>query len=188
MSGNWTTRNGRHVVRHGSGGPGKTREMRNDWLTVSGGKIGIETGIGHQLGDALENPCLFSKARSETVASGGIFYPRQSPSRSRDNRQEVRKGDYLGHPAHNDEVRHASWTKGEIPAPPKHTWHAGLQYLGDAPGPRRCSRTWASITRMQRSTKSPVSWWQGDKDRYNAAMQRCTGKPQSTFQGSPKRV
>ena len=43
-AGAWTTREDvRNVHVMGSGGPGKTREMRNDWLTVSGGKIGIET-------------------------------------------------------------------------------------------------------------------------------------------------
>jgi hypothetical protein len=56
-AGNWTTRKDvRNVHVAGSGGPGKARVMRNDWLTVSGGKIGIETGIGHQLGNAIDAP------------------------------------------------------------------------------------------------------------------------------------
>ena len=43
---------------------GKGGVRRNDWLTVSGGKIGIEQGIGHQLGNALDEPGLILKRRS----------------------------------------------------------------------------------------------------------------------------
>ena len=35
---------------------------RNDWLTVSGSKIGIETGIGHQLGNALDSPNVLTRS------------------------------------------------------------------------------------------------------------------------------
>ena len=53
-SGNWIKRmDVRNVHTQGSGGPGgRGGVRRNDWLTVSGGKIGIEQGIGHQLGNA----------------------------------------------------------------------------------------------------------------------------------------
>jgi hypothetical protein len=51
-AGKWTKRmDVRNVHTQGSGGPnGRGGVRRNDWLTVSGGKIGIEQGIGHQLG------------------------------------------------------------------------------------------------------------------------------------------
>ena len=47
-SGNWTKRmDVRNVHTQGSGGlDGRGGVRRNDWLTVSGGKIGIEIGIG----------------------------------------------------------------------------------------------------------------------------------------------
>lgn len=49
--GNWTERKDVRYVRvMGSGGPGKTRQMNNEWMTVKGGKIGVETGIGHHIG------------------------------------------------------------------------------------------------------------------------------------------
>ena len=52
-AGNWTKRmDVRNVHTMGSGGPGGG-VRRNDWLTVSGGKIGIEIGIGHHLGNCL---------------------------------------------------------------------------------------------------------------------------------------
>ena len=55
-AGNWTTRKDvRNVHVMGSGGPdGRGGVKRNDWLTVSGGKIGIETGIGHRVRRRLQ--------------------------------------------------------------------------------------------------------------------------------------
>ena len=63
-SGNWSKRmDVRNVHTQGSGGPsGRGGVRRNDWLTVSGGKIGIEQGIGHHLGDALDAPVLVLKS------------------------------------------------------------------------------------------------------------------------------
>jgi len=63
-SGNWTKRmDVRNVHTQGSGGPnGRGGVRRNDWLTVSGGKIGIEQGIGHQLGNAYDEPILILKS------------------------------------------------------------------------------------------------------------------------------
>ena len=62
-SGNWTKRmdvrnvHTQEAVDRMGGGV-----RRNDWLTVSGSKIGIETGIGHQLGNALDEPVLILKS------------------------------------------------------------------------------------------------------------------------------
>ena len=80
-------------------------------------------------------------------------------------------------PAHNDEVRHPSWTKGEVPAPPSHTWHAGLQYLGDV---ARAQKVLSDLDKhYPGATKYQVAgflWWQGDKDRYNEAHSTVYGK------------
>jgi hypothetical protein len=171
-AGNWTTRKDvRNVHVMGSGGPGKTSDKRNDWLTVSGGKIGIETGIGHQLGNALDEPVLILKSSIGNRSLGWDLLPPGSP------RHEVETTDKksgkkvtLVTPAYNDEVRYPSWTKGEVPDPPKHTWHAGLQYDGDV------ARAQAVLKNLDKyypdATEYEVAgflWWQGDKDRYNAA-------------------
>tara|TARA_B100001115_G_C15826236_1_gene411478 strand:+ start:170 stop:1249 length:1080 start_codon:yes stop_codon:yes gene_type:complete len=171
-SGNWTTRmDVRNVHVMGSGGPGKTSVKRNDWLTVSGSKIGIETGIGHHLGNALDAPVLILKSSIGNRSLGWDLLPPGSP------RHEVETTDRktgkkitLVTPAHKDEVRYPSWTKGEVPAPPKHNWHAGLQYLGDVD---RAQKALAELNKYYpEATNYEVAgflWWQGDKDRYNAA-------------------
>jgi len=172
-SGNWTTRKDvRNVHTQGSGGPdGRGGVRRNDWLTVSGGKIGIETGIGHQLGDALDEPVLILKSSIGNRSLGWDLLPPGSP------RHEVETTDKktgekitLVTPAHKDEVRYPSWTKGEVPDPPKHNWHAGLQYLGDVARAKDVLKDLGKY--YPDATEYEVAgflWWQGDKDRYNAA-------------------
>jgi hypothetical protein len=172
-SGNWTKRvDVRNVHTQGSGGPdGRGGVRRNDWLTVSGSKIGIETGIGHQLGNALDEPVLILKSSIGNRSLGWDLLPPGSP------RHEVVTTDKktgkeitLMTPAHKDEVRYPSWTKGEVPAPPSHNWHAGLQYLGDV---ARAKKVLSELDKhYQGAEKYEIAgflWWQGDKDRHNVA-------------------
>jgi hypothetical protein len=179
-SGNWSKRmDVRNVHTQGSGGPGgRGGVRRNDWLTVSGGKIGIEQGIGHHLGEALGAPVLVLKSSIGNRSLGWDLLPPGSP------RHEVVTTDKktgnkvtLVTPAHNDEVRHPSWTKGAEPAPPSHTWHAGLQYLGDV---ARAKKVLSELDKhYPGATKYEVAgflWWQGDKDRYNEAHATVYGK------------
>ena len=171
--GNWTKRQDvRNVHTMGSGGPGgRGGVRRNDWLTVSGGKIGIETGIGHQLGNALDEPVLILKSSIGNRSLGWDLLPPGSP------RHEVETTDKktgkkvtLVTPAYNDRVRYPSWTKGEVPEPPKHNWHAGLQYEGDV---ARAQAVLKDLDKYYLGGKgyevAGFLWWQGDKDRYNAA-------------------
>ena len=172
-AGNWTTRKDvRNVHTMGSGGPGgRGGVRRNDWLTVSGGKIGIETGIGHQLGNALDEPVLILKSSIGNRSLGWDLLPPGSP------RHEVETTDKksgkkitLVTPAYNDKVRYPSWRKGEVPDPPKHNWHAGLQYDGDV---ARAKDVLKNLEKYYpNATGYEVAgflWWQGDKDRYTAA-------------------
>ena len=183
-SGNWTTRmDVRNVHVMGSGGPGKTSVKRNDWLTVSGSKIGIETGIGHHLGNALDAPVLILKSSIGNRSLGWDLLPPGSP------RHEVETTDRktgkkitLVTPAHKDEVRYPSWTKGEVPAPPKHNWHAGLQYLGDVD---RAQKALAELNKYYpEATNYEVAgflWWQG---RQSKPPQRPRGPELPCGQGA----
>ena len=80
-AGAWTKRmDVRNVHTQGSGGPdGRGGVRRNDWLTVSGNKIGIETGIGHQLGNALDAPVLILKSSIGNRSLGWDLLPPGSP-------------------------------------------------------------------------------------------------------------
>ncbi|MDP7050164.1 MAG: sialate O-acetylesterase [Verrucomicrobiota bacterium] len=185
-AGNWTKRQDvRNVHTMGSGGPGgRGGVRRNDWLTVSGGKIGIETGIGHHLGNALDEPVLILKSSIGNRSLGWDLLPPGSP------RHEVETTDRktgkkvtLVTPAYNDEVRYPSWTKGEVPEPPKHNWHAGLQYEGDVARAKKVlfelQKYYPGSLKLSGLPEFEVVgffWWQGDKDRYNAAHSAMYGK------------
>ena len=68
--GNWTERKDvRNVQVMGSGGPGKTRQLKNEWMTIKG-KIGVEMGIGHHVGQATEAPVMILKSAIGNRALG----------------------------------------------------------------------------------------------------------------------
>ena len=169
-SGAWTVRQDvRNVHVMGSGGPGKTRVMRNDWLTVSGGKIGIETGIGHQLGTALDEPVLILKTAIGNRSLGWDLLPPGSPSYEFDLEvkdkatKQVQKKTfvYAGYGQSPDK-----WEKGTEPTPIG--WKAGVQYDGDI---ARAKEVLAKLDEFYPGAQgyeiSGFLWWQGDKDRYN---------------------
>jgi hypothetical protein len=148
-----------HVM--GSGGPGKARLMRDDWLTVSGGKIGIETGIGHQLGNALDQPVLILKSAIGNRSLGWDLLPPASPSYEFTDTKSGKTFVYAGYGQSPDK-----WEKGTEPTPIG--WKAGVQYDGDV---ARAQDVLKNIGKYYPgATEYEVAgflWWQGDKDRYN---------------------
>jgi hypothetical protein len=76
--GNWTTR---MDVRNVSVMVGRKGIYRNEWLTVNKkGKIGIEIGIGNQLGAALDAPVMILKSSIGNRALGWDLLPPGSES------------------------------------------------------------------------------------------------------------
>ena len=55
--GAWTERQDVRYVRYMSG-----KKLANEWMKVGGRKIGPEFGIGHQLGNALDEPVMILKS------------------------------------------------------------------------------------------------------------------------------
>ena len=169
-NGNWTVRKDvKNVHVMGSGGPGKTSVKRNDWLTVSGGKIGIETGIGHQLGNALDEPVLILKSSIGNRSLGWDLLPPGSPSyefemevKDRKTKQVEKKTMVFAGYGQSP----LNWEKGTEPQPIG--WKAGVQYDGDV------ARAKEVLNNLEKyypgATGYEVAgflWWQGDKDRYN---------------------
>ncbi|MCP4849358.1 MAG: sialate O-acetylesterase [Verrucomicrobiaceae bacterium] len=163
-AGNWTKRQDvRNVHVMGSGGPGKTRDMRNDWLTVSAGKIGIETGIGHHLGNALDEPVMILKSSIGNRALGWDLLPPGSESFEFTDK----KGVTWVHPGYKGSPER--WKKGEEPK--KIGWYAGLQYDGDV---ARAKQVLSELDKYYPGAKeyevAGFLWWQGDRDSRSAAL------------------
>jgi hypothetical protein len=161
-AGSWTVRKDvRNLHVMGSGGPGRTSVKRNDWLTVSGGKIGIETGIGHHLGNALDEPVLILKSSIGNRSLGWDLLPPGSPSYEFTDPKSGKTLVYAGYGQSPD--------KGEKGTEPKPIgWKAGVQYDGDVARAKEVLKNLGDF--YPGATEYEVAgflWWQGDKDRYN---------------------
>ncbi len=162
-AGKWTTRQDvRFVAVMGSGGPGKTQFRKNEWLTVSGNKIGVEQGIGHHMGNALEEPVLILKSAIGNRSLGWDLLPPGSPSYEFKDPKDGKTYVYAGYGESPER-----WEKGTEPK--KITWKAGLQYDGDI---ARAKEVLENLDKYYPGAKkyeiAGFFWWQGDKDRYNA--------------------
>ena len=162
-AGKWTVRKDvRNLHVMGSGGPGRTSVKRNDWLTVSGGKIGLETGIGHHLGPALDEPVLILKSSIGNRSLGWDLLPPGSPSYEFTDKKSGKTLVYAGYGQSPDK-----WEKGTEPKPIG--WKAGVQYDGDVARAKKVLENLGEY--YPGATEYEVAgflWWQGDKDRYNA--------------------
>ena len=163
--GNWTTRmDVRNVHTMGSGGPGKASIKRNDWMGVKGNKIGIEIGIGYELGEAIDAPVLILKSSIGNRSLGWDLLPPGSKSYEFTDPKDGKTYVYAGYGQSP-----MKWEKGTEPKPIG--WTAGIQYAGDV---ARAKDVLANIgDYYPGATKYEVAgflWWQGDKDRYDAGL------------------
>ena len=132
---------------------------RNDWLTISGNKIGIEIGIGHHLGNAIDAPVMVLKSSIGNRSLGWDLLP---PS--------IKSYEYAGQPQpgykqifkSKDDLTVVDWT-GE-------GWYAGKQWDDDTRNALNILKDLG--TYYPGATKYEVAgflWWQGDKDMRNPA-------------------
>lgn len=163
--GNWTTRKD---VRNVSVMQKRNMNVyRNDWLTVNKRKIGIEIGIGHQLGNAIKSPVMILKSSIGNRSLGWDLLP---PGSNRYEMKDAKSGKIYVYPGYKDEVRHDKWEKGDVPEEAKHSWYAGKQYDDDVANAKKIL---AELDKYYPGAKSyevaGFLWWQGDKDMRNPA-------------------
>ena len=166
-SGNWTVRNDVRNVRVMGSGTGAMRLFNNEWMTIKGGNIGPEIGIGHYVGHFTDAPVLILKSCIGNRSLGWDLLPPGS------ERYEVEETDkktgetktfvYAGY-----KDSPAKWEKGTEPQPIG--WYAGMQYDGDI---ANAKKVLAELDKYYPGAKkyeiAGFFWWQGDKDRYNAS-------------------
>ncbi len=104
-AGSWTTRNDVRNVRVMCSGSGPWKVYQNEWMTISG-NIGPEMGIGHYVGQVLDEPVLILKS---CIGNRSLGYDLLPPS------AEGYEGDK------DDPTR----------TPKPGGWYAGVQYDGD---------------------------------------------------------
>lgn len=155
----------RYVFTMGSGGfGGKAGIKKNEFLTITGGKIGPEIGIAHYLGNHYDEPVLILKSCIGNRSLGWDLLPPGSPSYEYEEMdkksKQMKTYIYAGYGQSPDR-----WEKGTEPQPIK--WKAGLQYDGDI---ARAKEVLKNLdTYYPGATSYEIAgffWWQGDKDRY----------------------
>ena len=156
-AGNWTERKDVRNVRVMGSGTGDMRVFNNEWMTIKGGNIGPEIGIGHYVGHVTDAPVLILKSCIGNRSLGWDLLPPGSEQFEQDGMI------YAGYKDSPDK-----WEKGETPKPIG--WYAGMQYDGDI---ANAKKVLAELDKYYPGAKgyeiAGFFWWQGDKDRYNAA-------------------
>jgi len=162
-AGNWTERKDVRNVRVMGSGGGGMRQFNNEWMTIGKGKIGPEIGIGHHVGNLLDEPVLILKSCIGNRALGWDLLPPGSESFEFTDS----KGKTWVHPGYKGSPE--KWEKGTEPKPIK--WYAGLQYDGDV------SRAKSVLSKLDDyypgASEYEVAgffWWQGDRDSRSAAL------------------
>jgi hypothetical protein len=159
-AGNWTVRKDVWNVRVMGSGTGPMKVFNNEWLTIKGGAIGPEVGIGHHVGHATDAPVLLLKSCIGNRALGWDLLPPGSPS------FEFQDKGKIWHYAGYKETPHR-WEKGTEPK--KINWYAGKQYDGDI---ARAKQVLAELDKYYPGAKNyeiaGFFFWQGDRDRYDA--------------------
>ncbi|MEY3172570.1 MAG: hypothetical protein RLZZ436_483 [Planctomycetota bacterium] len=174
-AGMWTVRQDVRYVQYMSGrGP-----LRNEWMTVTGGNLGPEYGIGHTLGNAIDAPVLVLKCCIGNRALGWDLLPPGSPRREFLSRDKAGVETKLVYAGSGDKPEHWEMdpTKGLAtePAPwldkngKPIDWYAGKQWdtdTGDA------KRALADLEKhypgAQGYQVAGFFFWQGERDAGNA--------------------
>lgn len=165
-AGNWTERKDVRNVRVMQA-RGNMKLFNNEWMTVKGGKIGPELGIGHHIGNAVDAPVMILKSCIGNRSLGWDLLPPGSEQYEfTDKDQKTGKETvytYAGYKESPDR-----WEKGTEPEPIG--WYAGKQYDDDV---ANAKKVLAELDTYYPGAKgyevAGFLWWQGDKDRYKDA-------------------
>lgn len=178
--GKWTTRQDVRNVSVMQKGA-NMNVYRNDWLTISGNKIGIEIGIGHQIGNAVNEPVMVLKS---SIGNRGLGWDLLPPGSERylyefTDKAGKKTSKVIAGYKDKPDMWDADPAKGVKTEPPAEwldkngkpiNWHAGKQYDDDIANAKKVLEELGKY--YPEATKYEVAgflWWQGDKDRYNAA-------------------
>jgi hypothetical protein len=167
-AGNWTERNDVWNVRVMVGKGGGMGVHSNEWMTVKGGKIGPELGIGHHVGNLIDEPVLILKSCIGNRSLGWDLLPPGSQAfdfadKDKKTGEEV-TWTYAGY-----KQSPMRWKKGTEPE--AIGWYAGKQYDDDITNAKKVLE---ELDKYYPGAKgyeiAGFFWWQGDKDRYDAGL------------------
>ncbi len=160
-SGNWSERKDVRNVQVMVGRSGGMNLLRNEWLKVGSGKIGIEFGAGHILGEAIHEPVMLLKSCIGNRALGWDLLPPGSKGYDHTSKDRSGKEITLTFPGYKGSPER--WEKGTEPKPI--AWYAGKQYDDDV---ANAKSVLADLPKFMPGSDSievaGFFWWQGERD------------------------
>lgn len=164
--GNWTVRNDVRNVRVMGSGTGPMKLFNNEWLTITGGNIGPEIGIGHYLGQATDAPVLLLKSCIGNRSLGwDLLSPGSESYEFADTDKKSGKTTSYVYAGYKQSP--LRWEKGSEPVPIN--WYAGMQYDGDIANAKSVLNDLRKYYPEAKEYQiAGFFFWQGDKDRYDA--------------------
>jgi hypothetical protein len=167
-AGNWAERNDVRYVQVMVGRGGGMNVLHNEALKVGKGKMGIEFGLGHVLGEAIDEPVMLLKSCIGNRALGWDLLPPGSKgyeftTKDKKTGKEVTyvHAGYKGSPER--------WEKGTEPKPI--AWYAGKQYDDDT---ANAKKVLSELDKYYPGAKgyevAGFLWWQGERDCGSEAL------------------
>ena len=167
-SGDWAERNDVRNVQVMVGKGGGMSVLHNEGLKVGKGKMGVEFGFGHQVGDFLNDPVMILKSCIGNRALGWDLLPPGSEgfeftTKDKKTGKEVT---YV-HPGYKGSPER--WEKGTEPKPIG--WYAGKQYDDDV---ANAKKVLSELDKYCSGAKgyevAGFLWWQGERDCGSEAL------------------
>jgi len=167
-AGNWAERDDVRFVQVMVGRGGGMNVLNNGPLKVGKGKIGVEYGFGHAIGDRLDEPVMLLKSCIGNRALGWDLLPPGSKgfeftSKDRKTGKDVTHV-YAGYKQSPDR-----WEKGTEPVPI--AWYAGKQYDDDVANAKKVlSELGTYYPGAKGFEVVGFLWWQGERDCGSEAL------------------
>jgi hypothetical protein len=180
-AGNWTERKDVRFVQIMDGRGGGASVSHNEWMAVKGNTLGVEYGVGHQLGNAIDEPVMILKSCIGNRSLGWDLLPPGSKKYLADVKQRdgsVKKMVVAGYKGAPD-MWEADAAKGiDTPPPPfvdkksgkPIEWYAGKQWDSDIANAKKVlSELDKHYPGAKEYEVAGIFWWQGEKDAGNEA-------------------
>jgi len=137
--------------------------LHNEWLKVGKGKIGIEFGAGHQLGEFLDEPVMMLKSCIGNRALGWDLLPPGSKGYDYTSKDRTGKEVTFTFPGYKETPER--WEKGTQAEPAKYGWYAGKQYDDDVANAKAVLADLATyMPGVDGYEVAGFFWWQGERD------------------------
>jgi len=168
-AGNWAERNDVRYVQVMVGRKGGGMQvLHNEALKVGKGKIGVEFGFGHKIGDFIDEPVMILKSCIGNRALGWDLLPPGSKGYEFTTKdKKTGKEVTWVHPGYKETPER--WEKGTQPKPI--AWYAGKQYDDDVANAKKIL---SALDKYYPGAKgyevAGFLWWQGERDCGSEAL------------------